>query len=55
MAKELVKEYGLPEDPVRETNLNRFMWHIGRLKLTNGSTSLTYLVIQVSDFICIAQ
>jgi len=29
MAKALVKDFGLPESEVRETNLNRFMSHIG--------------------------
>ncbi|KAJ7125070.1 hypothetical protein C8R44DRAFT_782207 [Mycena epipterygia] len=29
--RELIKEYGLPEDDVREINLNRFLGHIGIL------------------------
>lgn len=34
-AKDLVRDYGLAESNVRETNLNKFMSHIGKPMLYN--------------------
>jgi len=33
MAKALVKDYGLLESEIRETNFNRFMSHIGEFRM----------------------
>lgn len=35
-ARELVRDYELPEDEVREQNLNRFMAHIGEYQEDDG-------------------
>jgi hypothetical protein len=54
MAKALVKDHGLLESEIRETNLNRFMSHIGELWTNNGwlqqrmLTQLVHIGVQFS-------
>ena len=49
-AKDLVRDYGLAESNVRETNLNKFMSHIGKLMLYNHilAVDLPYLNLRYS-------
>jgi hypothetical protein len=37
MAKALVKDYGLLESEIRETNFNRFMSHIGEFRMDDSN------------------